>query len=232
MKYGLLILTTLAIVYAAGCSSPDGSPVLGMGRPTSELIQMALDPADADRRREGIAGLSQRPADANVLKVYAVVAGNAKEEPTVRGVAMVALGKSGNAEYLPTVVQSLDDPSPQVRWDAAIALDNLIGQAAVEPLRRHVAGDVSMDVRSCCARALRHYPRKDVVGTLASALGDREYSVRREAHASLVQIAGRDEGGRDMQAWLLSAQRYPAAPPASSAARADATPSTAAARVK
>ena len=86
----------------------------------------------ADVRRETVLimsyerwwGLSHPPA----LKAYAVIAGNANEEPTVRCAALRTLGRAGSnaIPYIDNILKALDDKgSHHVRWDAAVALNEI-----------------------------------------------------------------------------------------------------------
>lgn len=156
---------------------------------------MAFDPEDPDRRREGIALLSKRDWGLREphLKGYAALL-EADDDPSVRSVAARALGKAGDTKYLSDVIKALSDKSPSVRWDAAAALDKLTGESAIDPLRQYALEDSSVDVRTSCARALRHYRRTLVVQTLTECLLDENFGVRYQAHTSLVEIAGRDLG--------------------------------------
>jgi len=171
------------------------------GRSPSQSVAMAFDPNDADRRREGIVALSKKDWGLKepYLKGYAAIL-RTDEDPLVRAAAVRALGKAADPNYVGDVSRALFDRVTFVRQDAAGALDKLIGETAIEPLRDRAAGDADQDVRAYCARALRHYRRDDVVQTLAKCLVDKAFSVRHEAHASLVALAGRDLG-YDPQAW-------------------------------
>lgn len=212
---GIAATALMLVTLGNGCQK-DEAGNLALKSPqntTAQLVEKALDPSDPDRRREGIVGLSQlKIADEKILKVYAIVASNPKEEPSVRGVALGALGRAKYSKYLPEIVGCLEDPSTQVRWDAAVAMDSVIGEAAIEPLRKHAISDSAMDVRATCSHALRHYKRAEVVGTLGRCLRDREFTVRFQAHNSLVELAGEDLG-YESEPWLgLAAKMAQAAP--------------------
>jgi HEAT repeat protein len=214
-----LLLSVVVLLLLAGCrtqAEPDGSVTLkGLKPTTDELIVMALDPDDPDKRREGIAGLLAHPrgTEEKILKVYAIVATNAHEDANVRAMAIAALGRGANAKYLPEVAAALDDPSTAVRWDAALALDRVIGPAAVKPIQTHAAGDVSMDVRSACAKALRHYKQQSVLESLCHCMGDHDFSVRYQAHASLVELAAGKDMGFDAADWLFYVRSQPMTQP-------------------
>jgi len=161
----------------------------------SALVAMAFDPDDPDRRREGVAKLSQKSwgLQEPYLKGYATLL-KTDTDPLVRAAATRALGRAGDKTYLPDVIKALDDESACVRWDAAVALDNLADDSAVDPLRKHALEDASIDVRASSARALRHYRKPRVAVTLRRCLLDDRFTVRYQAHASLVALTGQDLG--------------------------------------
>jgi hypothetical protein len=70
------------------------------------------------------------------------------------------------------------------------------GQTRVELARALASTDP--DVRALAAEVARHRPREEALAVavrLAELVEDPSPEVRRQAHASLVAIAGRDEGG-------------------------------------
>ncbi len=175
-----------------------------------EQVAMATDQNDADKRRQGIILLSNNSwgLDDKYLKYFATLAGH-DPDPLVRSAAVMALGKSQNATYLNEVVSALSDPSPVVRADAAQVLDSMTGQQAVQPLLKHALSDSAINVRAYCARALRHYPQGEVVKTLVQCLGQEDFGVRYQAHASLVEITHCDMGYEE-NAWAaIAAGRVP-----------------------
>lgn len=195
----LLILSSLLVSCAPGMK---------------ELTGMILDPSDADRRREGIVALSQHPRglDEQPCKLYANVAANPREDVNVRAAAVDALGRSGRTEHCGGVAALLEDPSDLLRWRAAVALDTLPGEAAIEPLRKHALSDRLLDVRVAATQALRHYRRQDVAYTLLGCLNDRDFSIRFKAHGSLVQVTGQDLGYRPGD-WRDLLDTLPPSPP-------------------
>ncbi len=165
------------------------------GRTPRENVVMAFDPNDPDLRRDGILALSKKDWGLKepYLKGYAAIL-RTDEDPLVRSAAVGALGKARDPNYIDDVARSLFDRVAFVRQDAAAALDSLVGEVAVNPLRNRAVNDTDQDVRANCARALRHYRRDDVVQTLVQCLSDKAFSVRYQAHASLVAVAGKDLG--------------------------------------
>jgi hypothetical protein len=218
----LLALAAAAALPACNKGGPTSAPAMtfeGMmkkmvGPSAKERVAMAFDPNDADKRREGILGLSKHDWGLKepYLKGYDALLKTDKE-PLVRAAAVQALGKAKDPTYLPSVAQALYDRAEPVRVDAAIALDSLIGEPAVEHLRNRAVQDDSQDVRSAAARALRHYRREDVVRTLVDCLTDKAFAVRHEAHASLVEVVAQDLGYQAKD-WLPALSRpLPAAAP-------------------
>jgi len=175
-----------------------------LSRPSpTEMARMAFDPNDPDRRREGITLLSQQ--DWGVKEPY--LEGYAKilksdPDPQVRCAAARALGKAGDPRYVPDLAAALSDGTASVRWDAAVALDEALGarrgdarsEQVVGALQKHALQDASVDVRGCCARALRHCRQKEVLKTLIQCLYDEAFAVRYQAHSALVEHVGRDLG--------------------------------------
>jgi len=208
-----------------GCEK-GGSAMQRLGRafrlekkpgPEKQVSQLYLGKT-GDERREALVAVSSQ--DWGLQEPYpAKYASMLKDDPdpSVRGAAAGALGRSGQVKYLPDVVAGLEDESARVRWDSAAALDILIGPAAVDPLRKHATEDTSTDVRAACAKALRNYREKPVVRTLMRCLGDDAFAVRHRAHSSLAEMTGRDLG-YDPEKWAelsdeeLAATR-PARPP-------------------
>ena len=223
---GLVRILGGALLLLAGlvCGCPKGGEDVTLdamkkkmyGPTPTELVAMAFDPNDPDRRREGIAQLSgkgwglQEP----YLKGYATVLEN-DGSPPVRSAAVTALGMAGDVKYLANIVMALSDSSASVRWDAATALDKVTGDAAMDPLQRHAVDDPSSDVRMCCARALRHYRAMEVIKTLVRCMGDEAFAVKYAAHASLVELTGMDPG-KNAEDWFSVAEgiQPPNPPPA------------------
>ncbi len=183
------------------------------GPSRNEIVAMMFQSEDPDRRREGVILLSQKEYGLRepCLKGYALLLED--EDASVRSAAVRVLGKAGDAKYLPNIVAALEDESEIVRWDAATALDRVHGEAAVIPLQKHALGDPYMDVRICCARALRAYRRDQVVNTLVQCLSDRQFSVCHEAHRTLVMLTGRDMG-YEPEDWAGVTCLYPSSRPA------------------
>ena len=185
-----------------GCESPESNAALNKllaklsGPSASQLVDMAFDPDDADRRRQGVVGLSEQEwahDKPSIMKGIALILDTDPEE-SVRCVAARALGKAGDPNYVAALTTALRDISPMVRCDAATALDNVIDPSAEAPLCDRADRDDSADVRIACARALRNYRTKECVKSLVNSMDDENLGVRYMAHSSLVEIFARDMG--------------------------------------
>jgi len=206
----LMLLAACCVLTAAagGC----GKKIRLWPRSGKELAAMAFGSEDPDIRREGVVELSKKSYGLRPLYLdgYAMLVEKDKDA-SVRCAAVRALGKAGDPNYVPQLAAALSDESEAVRWDAAVALSNVHGPEAVEPLRRAAVSDESAHVRAAAAKALRLYRRGDVVQTLRRCLMDDEFSVRYEAHASLVAIAYSDQG-YDPKAWEQVERKLPEQP--------------------
>lgn len=177
------------------------------GPSPKQMLAMAFDPRDADRRRQGVNLLAEQSwgLQEPYLKGYATLL-RADEDPSVRSAAARALGRAEDPKYLAALAVALDRPGQPtiVRWDCAVALERIVGLEAEPVLRKHAEGDPSTDVRMTCARALRNYRKPRVLATLVDCLDDPAFEVRHEARQSLVALTGADHG-YDPVAWAAAA---------------------------
>jgi hypothetical protein len=193
------VLLVAVLLLACGCNLKKGQELsagewlTGPGGP--KMVAMATDTEDPDRRREGIVLLTGK--EWGLHEPYLGWYANRLEvdrDPTVRCVAARALGKAAAVKYLPVLVKALVDSSAVVRCDAAVAMEQVRGEAAIDPLRKTAAEDASLDVRCAAIRALRYYPQQKVAGTLVYCLSDDAFEVRHWAHEALVGMVGKDLG--------------------------------------
>lgn len=199
-RYLVAVILLSALAAGAGCSSESWRNRRLSG---PEIVAMAFDPNDADRRREGIAILMEKDWGLREphLQGYALIL-KTDRAPLVRSVAARALGKAGNPGYAGALAAALADPVPTVRWDVAVALDTVHGDPAILPLCDAAISDPSVDVRIAAAHALAYYRRADAARALAKCLNDDNFGVRDQAHKSLIAITGTDMGF-DGEKWML-----------------------------
>ena len=194
------------------------------GPSPQQSVAMVFDVKDPDQRREGIVNLSRNDWGLRepYLKGYAKVL-ETDEDAVVRSVAVRALGKSGDVTYLPNVVEALADPSPNVRLAAAAALDRLVpiaqarqdpkADTAARPLQRQALIDTSVDVRAECLKTLQHYRDTETAATMVRCLGEPSFTVRHQAHESLVHLFGEDRGYEPADWSALLDEALPPPPP-------------------
>lgn len=197
------ILATGAVL--SGCGETIKAPRLQdiveelFGPAPRQQVRMAFDPDDPDRRREGVVQLSENDwgLQEPYLEGYATLLRN-DEDAGVRAAAVRALAKAGPAAkpYAPEIIDALDDPAELVRWDAALALGDVVVPEAVAPLRALAVNDESSDVRAAAARSLRSYCEPSAIRTLVRCLYDESFDVRYVARNSLIHLTGRNKGYR------------------------------------
>lgn len=199
------LAAVLLCALAAGCTDVKQWFVDEFFGPTGdELLIMVENEEDPDVRREAIVVMCRRDWDDRTRLYRFLTFMVEDEDPSVRSAAIRGLSRSQDPNYLPLIVNRLTDPeeATAVRWDAAVALDRIHGEDAVEPLLRHSdwRQEESMDVRMACTRALRHYRRKPVVEALVARLSDPSFEVRYEASRALWWITG-ERNGLEPQSW-------------------------------
>ncbi|NWG16536.1 MAG: HEAT repeat domain-containing protein [Chloroflexi bacterium] len=111
------------------------------------------------------------------------------EDIKVRAYSAWALGRLNDSRAIPPLVDALDDPSPKVRWDAAIALAKF-GERAIELLVEALY-DPRPQVRVGAANALGWIMDTRAITALTDALKDRDREVRQRAAFALGWIKDR-----------------------------------------
>lgn len=207
MRHACLVATALAAAALAGCNQPNRLTARQLAervaRPDArKLVAQMFESSDPDLRRQAIEELSKHRYGRRepYLKAYALMAGDADNHPMVRRAALRALAKSQDGRYVEALAKSLKDPDKSVRVQAAAALDEMAGPAAVAPLAYAARNDAEPEVRAAAARALRHYRQKDVLDTLLDALDDPDFGVRFKASESLTALTGQSHG-TEAAAW-------------------------------
>jgi hypothetical protein len=169
----------------------------------SEAARMALDPHNADRRREGTLLLSNSSFGGEEVYVtlYRDYVAN-ERDPLVRAVSVRALSRHGEASDATLIATALEDENVQVRWEAAKGLQRLHLPTTVPPLLNTLRdSEEHADVRVAAATALGQYPQDRTFQGLVAGLDARELSVNIACQRSLQTITGEDHG-QDPRAWL------------------------------
>ncbi len=208
------LLSTIMLL-ACGCGGKFEDAMFSTGKffgafkdpHPKELTRYAFDDTvDPDLRRKAIISLSSHEwgLTETYLDGYDVILRAEMRKPRDRrdtalmSATIGALGKGKNPKYVTILALALKlASSQQVRWDAAVALNSVVDEKAIDQLchSSDPSNEESTDVRVACCQALRHYQRQDVIDTLISRLPtEEEFSVRYRAHQTLISLCGRDFG--------------------------------------
>lgn len=142
---------------------------------------------EGDTAKQRIASIC-RLADERPWGAGEAIASAAREDsdPTVRRVAMIALGRFEDEQCRSAVQAGTQDSSPLVRQGAAIALGRHGDDAAVETLGKLMNTDPDEDVRAAAATGLGYVPRPKSVALLALAIANSDsHKVKSEALRAL-----------------------------------------------
>lgn len=188
--------TLPAMLLLGGCESLGD----GMGGLTSafkqttpsEAARWAVDPTDADKRREGIIMLNNAPFGGVdiYVRLYRDAVVN-ERDPIAKAAAIQALGRHGEPADALRIVPHLTHENDQVRWAAARALQRLHNPSAVPDILKSLANDQeNRDVRVALAIALGQYTEDRVFHGLVGALNARELAINEAARQSLETLTG------------------------------------------
>ncbi|MEX2215292.1 MAG: HEAT repeat domain-containing protein [Phycisphaeraceae bacterium] len=212
-----LLLAGLLLAATSGCETlgkgdnPVASLVESFSPPTpGDAARQMFNPFDPDKRRNGVALISSSHigGDEVYLRAYRTLITD--EDATVKAACVRALGLHGTADDAKLIAARLEDRVPNVRLEAAQALQKIRSEEAITPLSTHLrapqpgqeAGEESADVRAACAYALGQYPQGRVFDALVGALNDADYSVVYAARHSLKTLVGYDLGS-DATLWII-----------------------------
>lgn len=194
------LLVACCILALAGCDtigSDFDAFTESFNPPTpAQAAAWAVDTSNPENQRRGIALLASAPwggAEA-YQKLYRLYI----EEPTdplVKGFAIRAIGRHGDASDTPLVIKELNSPFRLVRLEAAKALQRLHDPAAADPMwKKLVDQSEDSEIRCELAIALGQYPTDAVFQALIAALDHRELAVNLAALDSLQTMTGQDFG--------------------------------------
>lgn len=168
----------------------------------AQAATWAVDTSNPENQRRGIALLASAPwggAEA-YQKLYRLYV-EEQTDPLVKGFAVRALGRHGDASDAPLVVKELNSQYRPVRLEAAKALQRLHDPAAADAIWKKLIDQTEdSEIRTELAIALGQYPTDAVFQALIAALDHRELAVNLAALDSLQTITGKDFG-LDQRAW-------------------------------
>lgn len=155
---------------------------------TPEVLEKAaedLQHPEERRRRQALVLLAAAGDSAYAEDVLGALEDS---QPLVRAAALIAWRSLRGPAAMEQLVDRLRyDPSPEVRWQAALELEALGNPKAVPDLLVALA-DSSALVRTGAAEALKGIPDPRSVQPLIRALRDRDTAVRRAATEGLGRI--------------------------------------------
>ena len=152
-----------------------------------QILADLKDPHPA-KRQSACIELARRRDPATARPVFEALHDH---DATVRAVALEAWRGIQGPPSLDELLKALRlDPSPQVRWQAAVELEALASHAAV-PALIEALHDKSHLVRTGAAEALKGIPDPRALKALIRALKDKDTAVRRAATEGLGLIGDR-----------------------------------------
>jgi len=192
-----------ALMQAACCDPSEkvrAAAAIALGRFAIMAEEEKLSPADGDRIRETLLGLVNKesePVEVRRRALEAVAPFNtvavqgyirwaySSTDMDLRSSAIYAMGRTGDARWLPQLTRELQGPSPALRYEAANACGELGNEAALPGLL-HLLEDDDHQVQLAAVRALG-----EIGGVQASRalkrLAHSEESILREAATTALE---------------------------------------------
>ena len=110
------------------------------------------------------------------------------EDPVVRRVAAIGLGKVGGEPALARLTAALDDEDEWVRRRAIQGLGRIGSDSAARALGETLTGDPDTAIRRAAARTLGRMRSEEALGALEAARSDPDFSVRQAVAAALARL--------------------------------------------
>ncbi|HWB18653.1 MAG TPA: HEAT repeat domain-containing protein [Phycisphaerales bacterium] len=168
-----------------------------------EAALKAADKNDPDARRTGTTLISNSPfggADAYLALYREYVQHD--DDPLVKASAIRALARHGTPDDALLIVPHLTDENPQVRWEAAKALQRLHNPAVVADALKVIRNEEEQsDIRVAAIQALGQYPEDRVFRGLVGRLDERELSINLSAQDTLHTLTNQ-QFGLNSREWL------------------------------
>jgi hypothetical protein len=140
--------------------------------------------------------------DSILYAVYSILFERARTE-RVRVYTVNGLGRAGNPLATPSLLDALDDPSPEVRREAAVALGKVRATDAVPRLIQEME-DCESDIRGEAAEALGRIGDQAAMSPLLHVLGDRDVRIRNTAVFALAALGGEKVREKLLELFVVS----------------------------
>ncbi len=141
---------------------------------------------DREDRLRAVQRLANKP-DAAATKDLALLLSE-DEDPMIRRIAAIALGKIGGARAEAALTGALEDEDSLVRGRAIQALARKWGHKAVGSLGKTLMKDPDPTVRRQAALSLGRMSGEEALEALQAAQGDADYAVRRAVAFALARL--------------------------------------------
>jgi len=107
--------------------------------------------------------------------------------PQFNASALYAMGKNCDPDWLPILISEMDNPRPEIRYEAAVACGELAEEAAVDHLVR-LTGDPDIEVQLAALQALAKVGGMAAKEGLQDCLSDPREVVREAAAQAIKQL--------------------------------------------
>jgi HEAT repeat protein len=156
--------------------------------PSGQALMMGLRDRSVSVRMAAVQ-VSAYPKNVAAVPPLAGVMLRLDQPTSLRAAAALALGRIGDRVAVPSLAEALKDPSPDVRYAAALSLGRLPADGVVTRLERTLRSDPAWQPRYAAAIALGRTRKAFAAGALADALdSDPSWQVRQQAARSLQDI--------------------------------------------
>ena len=115
------------------------------------------------------------------------------DEEDLRSSSIYAMGRTGEAEWLPTLLDELENPDPAVRYEAANACGELAHEDATPRLVELLRGDDDSEVRMACIASLGKIGGALARRALIDCVRDGDSAMSDAAHNELENLEFLDD---------------------------------------
>jgi len=156
--------------------------------PSSDSLERGLRERSAKERLAAVQAAAL-PRNVSAVPELAGVMLRIDQPADLRAAAALALGRIGDRVAVPALSEALKDPSPEVRFSAALSLGKLPAVGVETRLERVLRYDPSWQTRYAAAIALGRTHEAFAASGLEDALSnDPDWQVRQQAARSLQEL--------------------------------------------
>ncbi len=157
----------------------------------SVLIESTEDDMDDElvraRAMEAVGAFSGEEIDNLIESIY-------RDDSIYMKVGAVdAMGRSANEQWLPMLLEEVENPAPEMRHAAAYALGQVGSEQAIQPLKRMAIMDPDREVQLAAVRALGEIGGQVSIVALKSILYEGDDDLRDVVQEAIVEAQFYDE---------------------------------------